>query len=80
MLKLTKNVVFFLAITEVGYLNSSDDLDCGMAIDMTTNRPILKIFNHNGSTVEEEDISRKDHGKKYIVLRNKITNKVSIYF
>lgn len=73
------NFFSFLAITEVGHLNSSNDLDCGMTIELATNRPILKIFDRNGSTVEEEDISRKDSGKKYLVLRNKKTNEVFIY-
>lgn len=50
-----------------------------MAIENTSNRPILKIFNHNGGTVEEEDSSRRENGKKYLVLRNKRTNKVSFY-
>lgn len=49
-----------------------------MAIQEKTNRPILKIFNHNGGTVEEEDFSKKENGKKYLILRNKKTNKVFI--
>uniref|UniRef100_A0A2S2NL98 Uncharacterized protein n=1 Tax=Schizaphis graminum TaxID=13262 RepID=A0A2S2NL98_SCHGA len=68
-----------IAITEVGHLNSSTLLDCGMAIENTSNRPILKIFNQHGGTVEEEDPSRKDSGKKYLILRNKKTNKVLVY-
>lgn len=68
-----------IAITEVGHLNSSKSLDCGMAIESTSNRPVLKIFNQYGGTVEEEDPSRKDNGKKYLILRNKYTNKVSVY-
>lgn len=68
--------MFFLAITEVGHLNSAAKLDCGMAIEAPSKRPILKIFNHNGGTVEEEDPSRKDFSKKYLLLRNKKTNKV----
>jgi hypothetical protein len=75
----------FLAITEVGHINSTELLDCGMAFDDTSKRPILKIFNHHGGTVEEEDTSRKESVKKYLVLRNKKTNKVcnclkTIYF
>lgn len=69
----------FLAVTEVGRLNSTDLLDCGMAFEETSRRPILKIFNHHGGTVEEEDTTRKENGKKYLVLRNKKTNKVRIY-
>lgn len=69
-------VFYFLAITEVGHLNSSALLDCGMAIENTSNRPVLKIFNQHGGTVEEEDPSRKENGKKYLILRNKKTNKV----
>ncbi|XP_015375610.1 PREDICTED: uncharacterized protein LOC107170101 isoform X2 [Diuraphis noxia] len=68
-----------IAITEVGHLNSSTFLDCGMAIEKTSNRPVLKIFNEHGGTVEEEDPSRKENGKKYLILRNKKTNKVSVY-
>lgn len=72
-------MIFFLAITEVGNLNSSADLDCGMTVEIATNRPVLKIFDRNGSTIEEEDISRKDNGKKYLVLKNKRTNEVFTY-
>ncbi|CAI6357730.1 unnamed protein product [Macrosiphum euphorbiae] len=68
-----------IAITEVGFLNSSTFLDCGMAIENTSNRPVLKIFNQHGGTVEEEDPSRKETGNKYLILRNKRTNKVSVY-
>lgn len=68
-----------IAITEVGHLNSSTLLDCGMAIENTSNRPVLKIFNQHGGTVEEEDPSRKENGKKYLILRNKKTNKVLVY-
>lgn len=68
--------MFFLAITEVGNINSSSALVCGMAIQEKSNKPILKIFNNNGGTVEEEDFSRKESGKKFLVLRNKKTNKV----
>lgn len=64
-----------LAITEVGNIKSSEFLDCGLAIE-NTSRPVLKIFNQHGGTVEEEDPSRKDSGKKYLILRNKKTNKV----
>lgn len=69
--------MWFLAITEVGQLKSTTKLDCGMAVEGTSNRPILKIYNHNGGTVEEEDPSRRDFSKKYLLLRNKKTNKVS---
>ncbi|KAE9543874.1 hypothetical protein AGLY_001852 [Aphis glycines] len=68
-----------IAITEVGHLNSSELLDCGMVIENTSNRPVLKIFNQHGGTVEEEDPSRKENGKKYLILRNKKTNKVLVY-
>jgi len=51
-----------------------------MTIEASSRRPVLKIFNHNGGTVEEEDPSRKDFSKKYLVLRNKKTNKVSMKF
>jgi len=71
-------VFYFLAITEVGFLNSSTFLDCGMAIENTSNRPVLKIFNQHGGTVEEEDPSRKETGNKYLILRNKKTNKVGL--
>jgi len=47
-----------------------------LEITKTTNRPTLKIFSRNGETVEEEDTSKKDRGKNYLVLRNKKTNKV----
>lgn len=50
-----------------------------MAIQYTTNRPVLKIFNQNGGTVEEEDISKKDTNKTYLILRNKRTQKVIYY-
>lgn len=50
-----------------------------MAIQEKSNKPILKIFYHNGGTVEEEDFTRKENGKKYLVLRNKKTNKVGIH-
>lgn len=50
-----------------------------MAIEDTSNRPVLKIFNPYGGTVEEEDTTRKDRAKKYLVLRHKKTNKVLIY-
>lgn len=67
---------FFLAITEVGHLNSAIDLDCGMAMENTSNKPLLKIFNCNGETIEEEDFTKKEISKKFLVLRNKKTNKV----
>jgi len=69
-------VFYILAITEVGHLNSATSLDCSMAIENTSNRPVLKIFNQHGGTVEEEDPSRKENGKEYLILRNKKTNKV----
>lgn len=49
-----------------------------MKIDESCNRPTLKIFDHKGDIVEEEDVSKKDKGKNYIILRNKKTNKVFI--
>lgn len=69
----------FLAITEVGCINSPELLDCGITFEDTSKRPVLKIFNHHGGTVEEEDTSRKESVKKYLVMRNKKTNKVCIY-
>lgn len=63
----------------MGTLKSVTNFDCGMAIQETSNRPLLKIFNEHGGTVEEEDISKKESGKKYLVLRNKRTNKVLTY-
>lgn len=51
-----------------------------MTIEDMSKRPVLKIFNHYGSTIEEEDVSKKDLGKKYLVLRNKITQKVIIIY
>lgn len=62
----------------MGSLNSTEFLTCGMALEDTSKRPVLKIFNHHGGTVEEEDTTRKETGKKYLVLRNKKTNKVWI--
>lgn len=50
-----------------------------MKIGKSCNRPTLKIFDQKGDIVEEEDITRKDTGKNYIILRNKKTNKVFIY-
>jgi len=47
-----------------------------MEITKSTNRPTVKIFSHNGETVEVEDTSKKDHGKNYLFLRNKKTKKV----
>lgn len=70
------HVYIFPAVTEVGHFNSAASLDCGIAIEDNSNRPILKIFNQNGGTVEEEDTTRRENGKKYLVLRNKKTNKV----
>lgn len=49
-----------------------------MTTDESCNRPTLKILNQDGSIVEEEDISKKDTTKNYIILRNKKTNKVFI--
>lgn len=69
---------FVLAITEVGNLTSSTFLDCGMTIIENRSKPVLKIFNQYGETVEEEDLNRKDSGKKFLVLRNKKTNKVKL--
>lgn len=47
-----------------------------MAMDDTSNKPLLKIFNHSGGTIEEEDLTKKEITKKFLVLRNKRTNKV----
>lgn len=77
---ITKNIILlFLVIPEVGHFNSSNSLKCGMKIGKSCNRPTLKIFDQKGDIVEEEDITRKDTGKNYIILRNKKTNKVFIY-
>jgi len=68
--------MFISAITEVGQLVSTNSLECGMVIDESSNRPYLKIFDHDGDIIEEEDVSKKDSGKNYLILRNKKTNKV----
>lgn len=60
-------------------MNSSTSLDCKMAIEYTSKRPVLKIFNQNGDTIEEEDTSKKDNSKTYLILRNKKTQKVIYY-
>jgi len=68
-----------IVVTEVGHLVSSNSLGCGMALDKSSNKPVLKLFNLNGEIIEEEDVSKKNKGKNYLILRNKKTNRVSIY-
>ncbi|XP_050431076.1 uncharacterized protein LOC126844056 [Adelges cooleyi] len=73
------NVQPIVTTNEVGQFISSDSLDCGMVFDESSNRPILKIFNQHGGTVEEEDATKKVSSKEYVILRHKRSNKVSIY-